>query len=68
MFRVKFLRIHHKLSQYDLAEVAHLRQTVVSSIERGRANPTDRELKLLADALGFAGDPAPGGRDLVFTY
>lgn len=54
MHRGKFLRIERGLSQRQLAALTNLNQSVISQIESGRANPTERELKALARVLGCA--------------
>jgi len=55
--RAKFERHRLRLSQQDVAQRAHLAQTLVSAIENGRINPSSSELAALAEVFGVA-DPA----------
>jgi DNA-binding XRE family transcriptional regulator len=57
VLRLTFERHRQKLSQQTVAQRADLAQTIVSAIERGRVNPTSRELDAIARVLGVA-DPA----------
>ena len=48
-FRRKFLR----LRQRDLAEIAGVTLRGLTDLERGRANPTLKQLAKIADVLGL---------------
>jgi ribosome-binding protein aMBF1 (putative translation factor) len=50
--QVAELRERRGLTQADLAELTGIDQGDISRIERGSANPTERTLSRIADALG----------------
>lgn len=50
--QVTVLREHRGLTQEDLAERTGIDQADISRIERGSANPTERTLARIGDALG----------------
>lgn len=52
--RLKQLRIERNLTQYQLAELSTLSQQTISSIERGRNEPSADSIRLLAMALGVS--------------
>jgi transcriptional regulator with XRE-family HTH domain len=58
MTGLEFLRRHHKLSQQELSYRAKVPQPFISAIEVGRRNPPPAELRALAQAMGFYGNPA----------
>jgi y4mF family transcriptional regulator len=51
--RVRARRKHLRLRQRDLAEMAGVTLRGLTDIERGRANPTLRQLVKIADVLGL---------------
>ena len=51
--RVRSRRKHLRLRQRDLAEMAGVTLRGLTDIERGRANPTLRQLAKIADVLGL---------------
>ena len=66
MLRLRRLRLLAGLSQAALSrETGTIHPTTVSNIERGRENPTRRELEMFADALGYKGDPAELTEDVT---
>jgi len=46
------LRREKGLSQEELADLAHIHQTYLSGVERGKRNPTVTVLQRIAKALG----------------
>ena len=50
---LRLLRLKRRLSQNVLADEAGVTQALVSTIERGRANPTLESLERLAQVLGI---------------
>jgi DNA-binding XRE family transcriptional regulator len=46
------LREHRHITQVELAEATGIHQSEISRIERGAANPTEKTLLRIADALG----------------
>ena len=62
--RVSAIRKERGFSQEDLADAADLHRTYISSLERGRRNPTLVTIKSLAHALGVSmGDLVSGISD-----
>jgi transcriptional regulator with XRE-family HTH domain len=57
MFRCRFLRLHQDRTSRELARTARIDRAVLSNIERGWMNLSANELKRIADALKFNGDP-----------
>lgn len=57
MNKLTVLRKTARLTQEELAERAKTNRVYVSLIEGGRRNPTEEELKRIAKALRFMGDP-----------
>lgn len=51
MKRLRAERFRRGLSQVQLAAASGIKQTTISAIERGRINPTDKELSRLARVL-----------------
>lgn len=52
MNKLKFLRIHHKLTQLQLAEKAGLSQAYINELENGKkTNPSLAALLKLSEAL-----------------
>ena len=51
MLRIKLLRMHRRLSQWDLSKAAGIAQGKYSMIERGLMLPTQAERARLACAL-----------------
>jgi len=58
MNKLTVLRKTARLTQEELAERAKTNRVYVSLIELGRRNPTEEELKRIAKALQFKGEPA----------
>lgn len=54
--RLRRLRLEHGLSQEQLAHIAQLDRTYVSSCEAGRRNATIKTVARFAEAMGV--DPA----------
>lgn len=54
--RIKKLRKIKKLSQEELAELSGLHRTYISSLERGRRNPTLTTLSLISKGLNVTID------------
>jgi transcriptional regulator with XRE-family HTH domain len=52
--RIRELRTAKKYSQEELADKAELHWTYVGQIERGERNPTLKNIKKLATALGMS--------------
>ena len=46
-------RAYHEMRQPDLAKASGIHQGDISDIERGKANPTIKTLKRLADAMNM---------------
>lgn len=61
--QIRQMRREQSLSQAELGRRAHLRQTLVSDIERGIRQPDARECAALARALGV--DPSVLDGDLL---
>jgi ribosome-binding protein aMBF1 (putative translation factor) len=49
--RVRKLRLSRKMNQRELAEVANMRQALISQVERAEANPTLDSIARIAVAL-----------------
>lgn len=49
--RVRSIRLAHKISQEELAQIAGLDRTYVGGIERGERNLSLLNIKKIADAL-----------------
>lgn len=58
MIRLKFERLKRGWSQGDLSAQSGMVRMWISLIEQGRFHPYPVQLSRLADALGYAGDPA----------
>lgn len=52
--RIKNLRIARGLSQEELAELANLHRTYISSIERGQRNVSLKNIEALAISLNIS--------------
>ena len=50
--RLKTIRMKKRVSQDALARKAHMSQTYLSNVERGKSDPSLSTLKRLAAALG----------------
>lgn len=58
MLRMELERRSRRLTQAALGRECGIHPTTVSQIESGRVNATQRELRSLAEALKYAGDPS----------
>jgi transcriptional regulator with XRE-family HTH domain len=49
---MKWLRVEANMTQRQLSDLTCIPQSTLSNLESGRSNPTDRERRILAAALG----------------
>ena len=52
--RIRSLRLKRRLSQEEFAARCHLDRTYISGIERGRRNPSLRNIRKIANELGVS--------------
>lgn len=56
--KLEALRRSRGLTSQELADAARTNRVYVSALENGRRSPSEEELRRLAKALRFKGDPA----------